>query len=694
MSDVEKLQRGKIPGRETGIEVRKSICTMCNPVSPCGLDLYVKDGEIVKIEGSKDNPRNEGGLCPLGATARHYVYHSERLKTPLKKNGRCSGDFEPVSWEEALDTIVNRLMDIKKDYGAESVFFYGLNEARVGPFLRRLAHAFGSPNYATDILNGRRAAAAAQKLVLGDVTVADLRNAGSILVWGSCSHFEDVFLMRDLLRARDRGARIIVVDPQRSPAAAISHVHLQPKPGSAVALALALAHEIICKKYYDLDFVNDYACGFEDLQEYIMAYSLEDAAGLAGVPTGLVREAAKVFAISKPGCVVFPSNPPAQHANGFETLCAVACLIALTGNYDVLGGNRVLSPVYSSVGKEVLAPRVGDDRFPTWSKLNDEALITHLPLQIQSGKPYPVKVLVAFGLNHKTWPDHDFVVETLRKLDFVVNVDMFWTESCEFADLVLPACSCVEQRQICIYPDNHILYTEAAIEPLHESRPDVDIIYDLAARLRLNDPIFAAGPEAGLNLMLRPTGLTLEILKRLPGCVRLYDLPVGSEREYRRSGFKTVSGKAELRSFLPKQILGSQRFKYEKEPLCSHCSTTDLTEEYPFVLSVEAHLAPYMCSAHSDWWLIPGCEPHSSKAFVSPADAAEAGLVEGDTVRVSTPVGSATARAALTRIVQPGTVHLSGRGDIGFLLDKNCVDPVSGCPSSKSLPCRIDTVGR
>ena len=114
MKDVEKLLRGKIPGPDTGIEVRKSICTICDPTTQCGLDLYVKDGEIIKVEGSKEHPYNLGTLCSKGAASRQYIYNQDRLKTPLKRTGpRGSGKFEPITWDEALDTIASKFNEIK-----------------------------------------------------------------------------------------------------------------------------------------------------------------------------------------------------------------------------------------------------------------------------------------------------------------------------------------------------------------------------------------------------------------------------------------------------------------------------------------------------------------------------------------------------------------------------------------------------
>ena len=147
----QELIQGKVPGTETGIEIRKTICDICNPQSHCGIDAYVKDGVLVKVEGTKENPHSEGTLCSKGNSNRQYVYHKDRIRTPLIQKGeRGSGQFASVSWEEALDLIAHRLLQIRKESGPESVIFYSGYAKWMRAFLKRLAHSFGSPNYCTE----------------------------------------------------------------------------------------------------------------------------------------------------------------------------------------------------------------------------------------------------------------------------------------------------------------------------------------------------------------------------------------------------------------------------------------------------------------------------------------------------------------------------------------------------------------
>ena len=180
--NLDQMIDGKIPGDETGIKVSKTICSICNPMSHCGIDAYVKDGVIIKVEGTKENPHNAGTLCSKGAANRQYIYHKDRILSPLiRKGDKQSGDFEPVSWKKALDYIAEKLIAIKKESGPESVVFYAGYPKWMRPFLKRLTHNFGSPNYCTESSTCSRAASIAANLnygALGRPETSKLRSPG------------------------------------------------------------------------------------------------------------------------------------------------------------------------------------------------------------------------------------------------------------------------------------------------------------------------------------------------------------------------------------------------------------------------------------------------------------------------------------------------------------------------------------
>jgi anaerobic selenocysteine-containing dehydrogenase len=524
--DTQKLLKGKIPSPATGIEVRKSICAICDPGSMCGLDLYVKDEKIIKVEGSEKHPSNMGTLCPKGAAIRQYIYHEDRIKTPLKRAGpKGSGRFEPISWDEALQTIAEKFNVIKKETGPESVAFFSGFSKYFRPYLKRLAHSFGSPNYLTESCTCYQAMVMAQTLVYGQPAGPDLMNTRCLLVWTANPFHSNPGGGRAILKGKERGMKLIVVDPRQTPTTALADIHLQLRPGTDGALALAMANVIINEKLYDQDFVFKYTHGFDEYKAYVAGFTPEKGEELTGVPAAKIRAAARMFATVKPSSIMPSASPVVHHTNGVQNYRAVFSLVGLTGNFDIPGGNMVVPTSLIHTPGRILThehefiqsrpwsempPRIGADKFPVWvDTIDDEAQGMQLPFQIRSGKPYPVKALIGFGLNHRMWPDPKGLLESLEKLDLFVNVDLFMTDTCKHADIVLPACSSVERSELRCYAMGYIIYTQPAIQPLYESRPDADIIYELASRLELDDPLLKAGYEASIDYILEPSGIKL-----------------------------------------------------------------------------------------------------------------------------------------------------------------------------------------
>jgi len=712
MQDLNQLVRGKIPRPETGVEIKKSVCTICDPESQCGLDVYVRSGKIIKIEGTKENPHNQGTLCSKGSALREYVYHKDRIKTPLKRVGpRGSGRFQPVSWDEALGTITDHLKQIKKNSGPESVAFFSGYSFWYRDFLHRFAYLFGSPNVLTNASVCHISMIMSQILIYGIPGGPDLKNTRCLLVWGTNPFHSRTDIARHLLDAKERGVRIIAVDPRCSPVAAYADLHLQLKPGSDGALALAMAHVLINEGLYDQEFINDYAYGFDEYQEYVQEFSPEKGEELTTVPAEKIRAAARLYASLKPAALMTGSSPVVHNTNGLQNCRAAFALQALTGNYDVRGGNfaEPLSYMYVPAGFvsrendfkhpkkwEEMAPRIGDDTFPIWSQLFDEAHAIHLPFQIKSGKPYPIKALLAFGMNYRMWPDPEFLAKNLKKLDFIAISDIFLTESCSrFADIVLPACTSVERSELRCYLERYIILTEPAIKPLYESRPDVAIILELAKRLEIKDPLLSAGFEASLDWILEPSGITVEALKKYPGGMPVPNPIPFPEKKYCKDGFMTPSGKVEFKSLLLEKYAGSNGYEalpVYRPPKYSYEATPEMAKKYPFILNTGSRLPMLIGSQTSrlPWTRSLHLEPC---ADLNPDDCTRLGIAQGDDIKISTPKGSIVVKANLTNIVHPGVVHVSPaftEVTVNGLLEPDYVDPISGFPGYKSLLGKVE----
>lgn len=711
--DVQTLLKGKIAAPETGIEIKKSICAICDPTTQCGLDLYVKDGRIIKVEGSKENPYSEGTLCPKGASQRQYVYSEDRLKTPLKRTGpRGSGRLEPVSWDEALDTIAARFNAIKKEDGPRSVAFYAGYTKYFRPYLKRLAHSFGSPNYLTESSTCSKATALAQQLVFGLPSRPDLANASCLIVWSANPFYTNPGNARAILRGKERGMKLIVVDPRETPTTAHADIHLQVRPGTDGALALSMANVIINEKLYDRPFVAEHSYGFEEYREYVQLFPPERGEELTGVPVDKIRSAARMYGYAKPAAILPSASPVVHHTNGVQNYRAVFSLVGLTGNYDVKGGNFVqpasfagMPGLFPSREREFaqsrplseMASRIGADRFPVWDEvIDDEAQAMQMPFQIRSGEPYPIRAVIGFGLNYRMWPDSKGFLDSLNKLDFFVNVDPFMTESCGYADIVLPACTSVERSELRCYSMGYVIFTQPAIPPLYESRSDVDIIYELAARLGLDDALLKAGYEASVDWVLEPSGITVEDLKKHPGGMFVPNPAISPEKKYLKSGFKTPSGKLEFKSRILEKYdgrLGFEALPVYLPPKYSRESTPEMARDYPFILNTGSRLPMF---AHSRTFRLSwthSLRPNHPSADINPGDAAHLGIKQDEVIRISTPKDAIQVRANLTQMVQPGVVHMyhaHPEADVNLLFEGGYLDPLSGFPGFKSALCKVE----
>jgi anaerobic selenocysteine-containing dehydrogenase len=741
MDTLARRLKAKLPGDDTRIEVRKSVCTICDPMTQCGLDLYVRDGRIVKVEGSRENPHSRGTLCAKGAATRQYVYHEDRLRTPLRRTGpRGSGEYEPVSWDEALDEVVANLERVRAESGPEAAVFYVGYPKQPRPFVQRLALQFGTPNFCTESSTCFTATAMAFKLLYGQMAGPDLRNARCLLVWTANPFYANTPGAEPMLEALDRGMKLIVVDPRRTPLASRAHLHLQLRPGTDGALALGVAHVILEEGLEDAAFLEAHTRGFAEYREYVAGFDPERVAGITGVPAEQIRAAARMYATTRPAALM-SATALGHFTNGVQNYRAVFALIGLTGNFDVAGGNRVAPYSWLEIGGagfvtrqhefelprpwSELPPRVGAARFPVWAELVDQAQAMDLPRQIRSGDPYPLRALVAFGLNHRMFPDSAGFLEAIQRLDFICDVDLFATDSSRCADIVLPACSSVERSELRCYPEKYVLLTRPAIAPLGEARSDTDIVFELARRLGLDDALLnppappasadaaesnggAAGPggdggsrtppdaafTAAMDWILAPSGMTMAQLGAHPGGMPVPDPPPPSERAYLTAGFPTPSGKMELASsVLGKHAaqLGIDVLPVYRPPDFSREAAPELARESPFVLNTGSRLPMFV---HSRTYRLPwtrGLRPHPA-ADLNPADARRLGIVQGDHIELVTPKGSIRVRANLTELGQPGVVHMyhgCPEADVNILLPDDYLDPISGFPGFKALLCAV-----
>lgn len=702
MTTKERLA-AKLPGEDTGISLHNTFCDICAPGPHCGVTCYVKDGKIIKVEGTDAHPTNHGKLCARGLSARDYVYRKDRVQTPLKRIGKKGeGKFKPISWDEAMEEITERLLTVKQEFGASSAAFYCGYEKWYRPFLQRLAYSYGSVNYGSESSSCFTSTIMSWKCATGaEMVQPDMKNAGVFL--GFCANPGiSSYLMNVGLQANHRrGMKVIIIDPRITPASQSADLHLRVKPGTDGALALCLGRELIHNDWIDHDYIREHVYGFEAYRAYVEEFTPEKTAEITGLTPEEIRLAAKMVGENLP-LAINPSNASLVHfKNGMQNHRAVMALSAITGSYDRPGGMvpTYLTYAHSIGGFETMEPEfsvekypkngplpIGCERFPLWHSLIGEMQACDLPRAILTGTPYPLKMLYAHGMNFRMFPGASEMRQALEQLEFFVDADIFLTDSAKYADIVLPVCTSYERDEFKVFGGGFAQYTQPVIAPMYQARRDDEIILELARRLNVDDDLLQSDRDTCIRHMLRNTPIDLDELKRHPELPQkipgLEITPVGQH------GFQTPSGKFELDS-LTIQALHNPNL----DSLPTYCSSADDADpaDFPMILSTGIRIPGGLHSRLHD---CPSARSlrQNPTADISQKDAQRLGISAGDKIELATAHGRVTVLANPSGTMPEGMVslyHGYREADANSLLSYDHRDPYSGFPGYRCIRCRI-----
>ena len=696
MEELERLLKAKIPGEKTGIEIKKSVCPVCDRA--CGINAFVKDGKIIKIEGCETSPAGRGYLCPRGISARGYIYKKDRVLYPLRRVGeRGEGEFERISWDEAYRTIAERLGSIKAEYGPQAVTVYSGHTKWYRTFVQRFAYSFGTPNYATESSCCFTHGYMAGKSVLGFNVGPDMKNAGVFLGWSYCPH-RDPRDLKAVLSFKKNGGKLIVVDCRRTQTAEIADIFLQPVPGTDLAVILCMANILIENGWIDKEYIDKYVYGFDKFRAAAAKYGKDNIEQLSGVKYEDIYKACEMIHGSLPLAI---NKFNGHHVNGFNANRALYALSAITGCYDRKGGQSPKPFAFQHMGggfktldrefceeKRPLSPLpIGCERFPLWNWYEHEAQAISIPDSVLDGKPYETKAILGFGLNYRMWPNSLRMKEALNKLDFFADTDLFLTDTAKMADIVLPAVTTVERSDLKFYPGGYMWYPAPVIEPLGESRSDEQIVCDLAEIMDLDDPVLRAGVVATYDHILRDLSFKIkDVSGEEP--VKVDDFKPWKPMEALEGGLPTPTGKIELSCSV-----------IEEHPEWGLCSVPDYlpafdekeAAEYPLVLVAGARNKNRFHSRLTN-------HPWETAAAgdivvqIHPDDAAEIGIKDGDRVVVETRIGSIELKASITEVSRRGSVniyHDDPSAPANDIIPSDRRDPYTGFPAFKSSRCRI-----
>jgi molybdopterin guanine dinucleotide-containing S/N-oxide reductase-like protein len=667
----------------------------------CGVLITVEDGRATKIQGDPAHPVTRGFLCAKVAKYLDRVYSPDRVLYPMRriapkgpvKNPANAGEgacftqaFERITWDQALDEIAVRFRKIISEFGAEAIlpYSYGgtlgaLNGASMD---RRFFNRLGASQLERAICSA--AGEAGLISVLGvklGTEPEQFVHSRYIIAWAANIHGNNVHLWPFIEEARRKGAKLVVIDPYRTRTAACADWYVPINPGTDGALALAMMHVIIGENLHDADYVDKYTLGFEQLREKVKAYPPERVSRWTGISAEDIRKLAREYATNRPSVIRLNYGVQRSDGGGMATR-AVAMLPCIIGSWKEIGGGLQLSTSGAfGLNKDALTrPDLKPDeaakppRSVNMVELG-KALNTLASNELglnQNGPP--VKALFVYNSNPAAvCPNHNEVIRGLKRPDlFTVVHEQFLTDTTDYADIVLPATTFFEHKDLQIaYGHYYVQVSDQAIEPLGESRANVEVFRALADRLRFKDSCFHESIDEMIDGALDSSnpwlqGITRERLQQEPQVRLNFTAPgnrppasanandnakVAPFLPFVNGTFRTPSGKAELYSEEMKKLGLDPVIEFKPPAESRHGSGKS-----NFPLELLARKADnFLNSTFSNVGALQKME-HTNILEMNLSDARGRGISDGDRVRVYNARGEIFLHVRVDGAVQPGVV--------------------------------------
>ena len=684
------------PYRGTSATIISTTCPFCG--CGCSLCLEVKDDSIVRVTPDREASVNNGTLCVKGSYGCDFIHCADRLTTPLVRRNH---DFEPTSWDKALELVATRFQEIKDEYGPSSLAVLGSSKCtnEENYLLQRFARsALGTNN----IDNGSRLYSSAARVGLGSTIgsygstmhLSDLERSEVIVVFGADPSSSAPIVEYALKRAvKNRGARLILVDPRRTSLVPFAHIWLRPRVGTDVALMNGLAKVIVNEELLNEEFVARRTDNFEAFTHSLQAHPLEFVEELTGVPLQDVCTVARLYATAGRAAIVCGAGIT-QHPNGTDAVKALANLALLTGNAARSGGG-ILVLQQDNNGQGACDMGSLPDFFPGYQSVADArarerfqelwgvSLPAHPGLTalevVEQAKEGGIRGMYIVGENPVlSFPQSSFVADAMASLDFLVVQDMFLTETARLANVVLPAASFAEKEGTFTNLEGRVQRVRPAIRPVGESLPDSEIVLRLARKM--DSPMPYSSIQQVMNeiadICQLPAYSSYQGLGNAePGTSSLpWSESNGSPWDTTRGhGGQFLKGFAR---FCPVQWV-------------SHRKTDS---DYPLTLLTGATLYHHGTGTRSS--RAPRLKVFHPQALLElgASDATGLGIGHGDRVRVVSPAGQVAATVKITDALPQGTCFLptSFPDTPVNQLFAITMDPEAKAPSLKACNVRIE----
>lgn len=723
---------------------RKEVLTNCRFCGyQCGLIATVEDGRVLKARPDPNrypnNPKVMAG-CKRWSMIPEVIDHPQRINYPLKRVGeKGSGQWERITWEQALDEIAEKLQSLKEKYGPET-----LASSIGGPHttfwpLHRFLSLFGSPNNMGIGQICWNPGIWVNSLTYGWPVDNELypELTECAILWGvNPAQSDNSLFWHTVKEYRRQGKTLIVVDPRCTETAEQANLWLPVRPGTDPVLILGLLHVVVKEKLYNADFVAKWCHGFEYLEEHLEPYTPEYVEEIAGISAEKVIEAARLYGKASPACIYTGRGIDQLGKNTFPTYRGLAILRAITGNVDVMGGSHLsvmpdfIPEVELELSEDFAATKpqsVSQEKlklqsYGGYAKLR-ELTMKHnkqLPMRyltsahpnkvwkaMLTGEPYPIRSMIVMGSNPLlTQADTKLVYEALKSLDLLIVLELFETPTSMLADYVLPSAGVLERpvMETKAGVANIAYGGDKAVEPYYERRPDYYFFKELGARLGQEKEWPWETYTDALAASLEPTGYDWETY-------RDYGIYV-DENEYQKyakvnengevNGFATKTGKVEIYSEFLKEL--------GEDPLPVPQVFPEKNGEFPLTMISGARHQPYYASSYHQLERFRKMHPHPI-VEMSPKTGQKLGLEEGEYVEVETERGKARFMTQFITMcddvisVEYGWWHPEMKGaepELGGLWLSNAnlltsgdfatSDPLVGTWTYNGIPCRVNKI--
>lgn len=699
---------------------------------PDGARVNSQFGKIKGFIGDRDHPLSQGYLCVKGKASVDYMDAPDRVIYPQKRVGeRGSGEWERVSWDEALDDIATRMNAIIDEHGARAIsvqalppkeyYAYDLFLEAIGSptFFKHDAHNCFTPQLMSDMLTYGSLATY--------INFMDVEECDTFILWGvNLTETNGSKAVRVGDAVRRNGAKTIVVDPRPTRSAQKADLWLRIRPGTDAALAMGMINIMIQNDWVDDDFVAEWTVGFDELKERAAAYTPEKTSEITWIPVEDIIEATRLFATSKRSAL-YTFIGATMGGNSISTLRLMGFLPALTGRIDQAGNNCILKPVNmrlpsyyrpgaSQADRDRLADQISTDKFPLLA--GPDALTapypnpSHVIDAILTGEPYPVRALWTNCNPMVGLEDSYKVLEALKSLDLLVVSDMFESPTAHLADYILPVTNHLESDAITEYAGLNLITARIkCTEARGEVREEADAVLDVLRRMGCADDLPAQTYRELLDYRLEPLGINFDEFAEMGSVIgpdERLKYKNGKMRPDGEPGFNTPSGKIEFTS-LKLEEFGYDPLPEAKEPLYSpqdaDGNKTDVAENYPLILISGTRAVEYYSTLGISIPRLRKRRPYPGLEM-APETAAAFGLEEGDWAEIAAPTTDKTIIRQVTflpgmdpRVINaeglwymPGDDLVDGTLKVGANVLtplRDDLDPVMGGSTARCLMCRI-----